>query len=202
MLYLIVGLGNPGKKYQLTRHNIGFMVVERLSEKWGVPLTKKQFSGVLGLGSMGEHRVGLLKPLTFMNLSGQAVASTAGYYNVEGAALAVVHDDVDLALGRLQVRQNGGHGGHRGLMSIAQQLGYADFIRFRVGINRPDPKMETADYVLSTFSEAEREAVWEVIESTCAAIETWIREGLTTAMNRYNSRPRTSDPENDPGPKT
>jgi PTH1 family peptidyl-tRNA hydrolase len=189
MFFLIVGLGNPGKTYQRTRHNLGFQVVDRLAEQHDIKVGQKKFKGQFGSGSIGDRRVCLLKPQTYMNLSGGAVAEAVNYHKVPLEQVLIAHDDVDLELGRIQVKFGGGHGGHRGLQSVIESLAVDDFARIRVGVNRPDGEGDVSDYVLEPFSKAEQAAAEEAVGRAAEAAAAWLKDGLTTAMNQYNSWP-------------
>jgi len=181
---LVVGLGNPGGKYAGTRHNIGFQVVERLAARNGVVLDQKKFDGRFGRGRIGPVDVGILEPLTFMNLSGDVVAQALRYLPVEDVArdLLVVVDDVDLPFGRLRLRSGGGGGGQKGLTHIIARIGRKDFMRLRFGLGRPPAHMNTADYVLQRFSPDERGVLSERIEEAARAIEHALDEGIDSAM--------------------
>lgn len=189
MFFLIIGLGNPGKTYRDTRHNLGFRVVDRLAESQGINLGQKKFCGEFGSGSVGDKRVGLLKPLTYMNLSGEAVAAAVSYLKIPPERILIAHDDVDLELGRIQVKFGGGHGGHRGLQSVIESLNADGFARIRLGVDRPAKEGEVSDYVLEPFSAAELPAAGDAVGRAAEAAAAWLEDGLTTAMNRYNSWP-------------
>jgi peptidyl-tRNA hydrolase, PTH1 family len=182
---LVVGLGNPGGEYAKTRHNVGWMVVDELARPHGGSFRSK-FSGRLGEIRLEGLRLALLKPETYMNESGRSVAAAARFFKVEPGALVIVHDDVDLPTGRLQVRLGGGLAGHNGLRSIAQALGGPDFLRVRIGVGRPgrgDPR-PVADYVLAEF-EPEVD-VDELVTRATDAVETLALEGLEAAQRRFN----------------
>lgn len=187
-MHLVVGLGNPGPRYAETRHNVGFHIVERLGRRWGIPLTKSWQGSTMGDGQFDGHRTLLAMPQQFMNCSGQPVGALMGFYKVPAANLIVVHDDMDIPLGRLRLRQGGGHGGHNGLRDI-QRLVTEPFIRVKVGIGRPPPSWDPADYVLGTWTDSDRAVLGQVVEDAANAIEALVREGLERAMNRFNSNP-------------
>jgi len=193
MFFLIVGLGNPGKTYQRTRHNLGFWVVDRLAERHEISVGQKKFKGEFGSGSIGGRRVCLLKPQTYMNLSGGAVAEAVNFHKIPLKQVLIAHDDVDLELGRVQVKFGGGHGGHRGLESVVEILNQDGFARVRIGVGRPPDDIDVSDYVLQPFSPAERAAADDAVERAAEAAATWLEDGLTTAMNRYNSWPGQED---------
>jgi PTH1 family peptidyl-tRNA hydrolase len=182
---LVAGLGNPGREYERTRHNAGWMVVDELARRTGASFRGK-ISGSLAEGRLGDLRLALLKPQTFMNESGRSVGAAARFFKVPADALVVVHDDVDLDPGRLQARLGGGLAGHNGLRSIAQVLGTQEFLRVRVGVGRPgrgDPR-PVADYVLSEF--APEVDVDALVARAADAVETVAREGLEAARTRFN----------------
>lgn len=170
----MVGLGNPGTPYTQTRHNIGFMIVEHLAAEWGTPILKKGFSSFWSKVSLEGRDVLLQEPQTFMNLSGQAVQEIKNYYRVEDQHLMVIHDDLDLLLGRIKPDYEAGAGGHRGVSSIIESLGGKAFHRLRIGIGRPGKKEEVEGYVLSPFSKSERESVKDVIKEACELLKQWV----------------------------
>jgi PTH1 family peptidyl-tRNA hydrolase len=188
---IIAGLGNPGDGYRETRHNIGFKVVDLIAERWGRPLFKQKFSSEIALLNTPEgKRVYLQKPQTFMNLSGDAVQPAAAYFKVPPAQVLVIHDELDLPLGRLQLKKGGGSGGHNGLKSLTARQGTADYLRLRVGIGRPsaDFRGDTAAFLLQAFPHSEFDAVEKLISSAGDAVELVLEKDLPTAMNRVNRR--------------
>lgn len=186
----IVGLGNPGPQYARNRHNIGFQAVELFARRHGIEIAKMQNKALIGDGwisRLGQRqKVLLIKPLTFMNNSGEAVAPLARYYDVDPAELLVLCDDLDIASGQLRLRANGSSGGQNGIKSIIRHLGTQDFPRLRVGIGRPPGRMDPADFVLQNFSQQEEESFGPLRERIADAVETWIFEGVDAAMNKYN----------------
>jgi len=184
--YLLVGLGNPGPNYVDNRHNVGFRCVERLASAHKLTFDRRRKPARLALGTLLERPVIVAKPRTFMNRSGYAVAALVRFYRVQLDRVLVVYDDLDLPLGALRVRPSGGSGGHRGMASIIEQLGSRDFARLRIGIGRPPGRMDPADYVLQDFSKAEEPLVEEVLDMAVATIETWLAEGIDTAMSLHN----------------
>lgn len=186
---LIAGLGNPGPKYAANRHNVGFRCVERLGIALGLTFDKDQKQARVALGDFDGRRVVLAKPQTFMNESGRAVAALTRFYKVPLECLLVVYDDLDLPLGSVRLRPEGGSGGHKGMRSIIEHLGTQDFPRLRIGIGRPPGRMDPAAYVLQDFSADEGELLEETLERAVAAVETWLRQGVEVAMDRYNRRP-------------
>lgn len=194
-MYLVVGLGNPGRKYEKTRHNVGFMVVERLVRSHGLGELKEKFSGVFTRGELSlggvPHPVAVLEPLTFMNLSGDSVQPASAFLKVEPARVIVVHDELDLPWKTVRLKMGGGHAGHNGLRSIVGRLGTPEFARVRVGIGRPPAgfRGDVADYVLSDFDAMERAELDDVIASACTAIERVIEYGVLAAMNALHGAP-------------
>jgi PTH1 family peptidyl-tRNA hydrolase len=203
-VHLVVGLGNPGKKYAGNRHNVGFMVVERLARQHGLPDFKEKFSGVWTKGELAaagsRHPVALLEPHTFMNLSGDAVQPAAAFLKVEPARVIVVHDELDLPWRDLRLKIGGGHAGHNGLRSIMQRLATPEFVRIRVGIGRPPPgwKGDVADFVLQDFDALERAELPEVIDRACGAVERIVADGLTAAMQHFNTKLPATKPARAP----
>jgi PTH1 family peptidyl-tRNA hydrolase len=187
-LKVIVGLGNPGLRYAKTRHNLGFWVVDLLSQSWGISLTKHKFSAVIGEGRFGTEPVLLVKPQTFMNRSGEAVADLVGFYKLDLCDLFVVYDDLDLAPGLLRVRAAGSSGGHRGVASIIEHLQSSSFPRLRIGIGQPPEHLDAADYVLQVPEEAETKILAEACQRAAEAVEVWLKEGVSAAMNQFNRR--------------
>jgi PTH1 family peptidyl-tRNA hydrolase len=187
---VVTGLGNPGERYRLTRHNVGFRVVDLLADRWGLTGQGRVRDGAAQLGVQLEdpaQRVLLVKPMRYMNRSGAPVKAALRQTNAELADdLLVVTDDVDLPLGRLRLRREGSAGGHNGLRDIIAAFGSNEFNRLRVGIGRSGSTRETVNHVLSTFRPNERELATEVIATAADAVELWLREGIEAAMNRYN----------------
>lgn len=197
-MMLIVGLGNPGTRYKDTRHNIGFMAVDYLAEVNGIKLNKSDFKSLLGKGSIKDKEVILLKPQTYMNLSGEAVQAVSDYFDIEPKDILVIYDDIDLELGMMRIRLSGGSGGHRGMQSIIEHLGANDFPRIRLGIGRPG-KIESknqrvreseivADYVLSPFQTDEKDLLKKMLDATKEAVDTIVKHGAPKAMNRFNKK--------------
>jgi PTH1 family peptidyl-tRNA hydrolase len=185
---LIVGLGNPGQKYQNTRHNMGFLTLQALARRLQISIEKRKFESHYGLGEILQKKVILLTPLTYMNLSGPAVGSFLRYFQISPDDLIVVHDDLDLPWTRMRLTNKGGTGGHKGLLSIIDQIQTRDFIRIRLGIGRPPERIPPESYVLEPFSAEERKDLPLLIDRACEAIEVIIEQGITTAMNRFNVR--------------
>ena len=183
---LIVGLGNPGPAYRQNRHNVGFMVVDRLAETTGVALRRVEQRALVGKGFWGDVPVMLAKPQTYMNDSGASVAPLMRFYKLPLDRLLVVHDDLDLPFGTLRLRPSGGTGGQRGMESIIAKLGTRDFARLRVGIGRPTGRMNPSDYVLHDFDSPEQALLPEVLAIAVEAIGWTLREGIESAMNTFN----------------
>ena len=183
---LIIGLGNPGKEYDGTRHNIGFAVVDAFARRHGIAVAKRDFQALVGDGRVGDARVFLMKPQTFMNLSGQSAAAFLRMKPLEAAEVMVVTDDISLPLGRLRLRAEGSAGGHNGLKSLIAHLHGQSFPRLRFGVGAPrDPSVQI-DFVLGRFGRSEQAEVEEGIERSVAALELWLSEGIQPAMNRFN----------------
>ena len=183
---LIVGLGNPGDEYRETRHNVGFQVVDALGEQFGLTVFEKRFKGQLGRGRIGGESAILLKPMTYMNLSGESVGPAAGYFKIPPEDVVVIHDELDIEPGRIKLKKGGGHGGHNGLRSLIKHLPDANFVRVRMGVGRPPPRWDAADYVLGKFTKDERSIIDEVIKTAMNAVEAILEEGLPSAMKVYN----------------
>lgn len=190
IMILIAGLGNPGAQYQHTRHNIGWMVLDELARRHQIPIIKSQLEALTGSGLIGEQKVLLAKPLTFMNLSGRAVAALAKYYQIEIEDILIIGDDLNLDLGRLRLRPGGSDGGHNGLKSIAASLKTTDYARLRCGVGKPPTEERqqrgTVDFVLSKFSPDEAGMLQEEIERAADCVEAFCHHGTATAMNRFN----------------
>jgi PTH1 family peptidyl-tRNA hydrolase len=190
-VFLVVGLGNPGKKYSKNRHNVGFMVVDRLARAHGFSDFKEKWSAVWTKGEIKAAPVALLMPQTYMNLSGDSVQPAAAFLKVEPAQIIVVHDELDLPWKDVRLKVGGGHAGHNGLRSIIGRLG-PEFIRVRVGIGRPPPgwKGDVADYVLHDFDSMESAEMADVVDRAVNAIERVVADGIQSAMNAVNTKPK------------
>jgi PTH1 family peptidyl-tRNA hydrolase len=186
---LVVGLGNPGPRYQRTRHNIGFLVVERLAARHGFRIDRQFRRALVGVWASPQGSVVVAEPQTFMNASGESAVTIARFYHLQPEQVLVVCDDVSLPFGRLRVRRAGSEGGHNGLRSLAQHLGTREYPRLRVGVDRPPQNMDMIDYVLSSFSSTEWTALPEVIDRAADAVETAVAEGIEVVMNRFNAHP-------------
>jgi PTH1 family peptidyl-tRNA hydrolase len=185
---IIVGLGNPGRKYERTRHNAGFMAVGALAGSLKLDLAQEKYHALIAKGRIGAEEALFAKPQTFMNESGRSVAAILRYTYANGADLVVVHDELDLPLGAVRVKIGGGHGGHNGLRSIIEHIGTPDFVRVRVGVGRPAPGLDAADYVLSPFTADERKVAAEAVEKAAEAVKAVVLEGAVKAMNRFNKQ--------------
>ena len=195
---LIVGLGNPGRRYQATRHNIGFAVADELARRANVVFEHGRANALTGRWGLGPASVLLVKPLTMMNLSGEAVAGLAQFFKIDPPDILVVADDVNLPLGRLRLRGRGSAGGHNGFRSIIGMLGTEEFPRLRVGVGRGDPRRELADHVLARFDDDERPDVEASVARAADAVDVFIAEGIEVAMNRYNRWEAQAAPARDP----
>lgn len=184
--FLIIGLGNPGAGYRHNRHNIGFMLVDRVAERLGVKFSRLESKALLTKGEHQGRRVVLAKPQTFMNLSGQSVGGLVRFYKAPLENLLVAYDDVDLPLGTLRIRPGGGSAGQKGMASIIDRLGTQEFPRLRLGVGRPPGRMEAADYVLQDFSSGEIELLRLTLDRAAEAALVFVAEGLETAMNQFN----------------
>ncbi len=184
--YLIVGLGNPGREYRTTRHNIGFMLLDHLAERLGVTFSRLVSQALVAKTEYAGKRIVLAKPQAYMNLSGQPVGALLHYYKIPNSQLLVAYDDVDLPLGTLRLRPAGGSAGQKGMASIIERLGTQDFPRLRLGIDRPPGRMQAAAYVLQEFSSLQQPMVTTALERAADAVFLFISDGLEAAMNRYN----------------
>lgn len=186
-MILVVGLGNPGKQYACTRHNLGFRAADALASRWNIVMDKNKYNGLYGMGYIKEKKVIISKPQTYMNLSGQAVIPLLQWYKILPQQFIVLYDDLDLPLGKIRLRAKGGTGGHKGMLSIAEGLGNGDFPRIRMGVGRPElPEYDTAQWVLGRFSTQEELIVQKVLLTVVDAVQCIITEGIELAMNQYN----------------
>jgi len=185
-MHVIVGLGNPGDKYAYTKHNIGFMTVDYLADQHNIKLNKVKHKAILGEGTIAGQKVMLVKPQTFMNLSGQSVMDIMNFYKVPIQNLIVVYDDIDLAVGRIRIRPSGSSGTHNGMRNIIYLLNNQDFPRVRIGIGKQPAYMDLGDYVLTKFGEEEKPLMAEAVKNSAAAIEEIIKNGINAGMNKYN----------------
>jgi peptidyl-tRNA hydrolase, PTH1 family len=183
---LIVGLGNPGKQYENTRHNIGFEVIEELAREFTIPLDQSKHKGLYGIGFHKGQKILLLKPLTYMNLSGESIRAVIEYYDIKQEDLLVIYDDLDLPVGKIRLRQKGSAGGHNGIKSTVAHLGTQQFNRIRIGIDRPESGMSVPDYVLGRFRKDEQDVVMEAIKKSAEACQAWLEKPFLQVMNDFN----------------
>lgn len=183
-MFLIVGLGNPDRQYAKTRHNVGFDAIDMIGEEWGIPMKKEKFRGICGEGMISGEKVILLKPLTYMNLSGESVRLACDFYNIGPDNIIVIYDDVSLDVGRMRIRRQGSSGGHNGIKSIICNLGTDVFPRIKIGVGQPE--FDFIPHVLGKFSQEDRSAVEEVMKASVDAVEAIIKFGTEEAMSRYN----------------
>ena len=187
-LRLVVGLGNPGETYSKTRHNAGFMVVDKISDDFSIALEKRKFDARFGIGVVNDVKIVLAKPMAYMNRSGPQIQKIAGYFRILCEDILVVHDDIDLVFGRLKIKEKGGDGGHRGVRSIIDAFGGGDFTRLRIGVGRPDAERGASDYVLGKFTLEERNVLSQIITTAKDAIVTILCKGTKEGMNRFNDK--------------
>lgn len=183
---LIVGLGNPGKEYALTRHNVGFMAIDELASHFSIDVTKSKFKGLYGEGTVKGEKIVLLKPLTYMNLSGESLREALTWYKPNPEDLVIIYDDMDTVVGKVRLRSKGSAGGHNGIKSVIQHYGTQEFNRIRIGVGRPHPGTDVIRHVLTNFRKEEAEPIRDVVSKTPAIIECIIAEGFMKAMNRFN----------------
>ncbi|RAP73312.1 aminoacyl-tRNA hydrolase [Paenibacillus montanisoli] len=182
----IVGLGNPGTAYQGTRHNVGFMVVDELAKRWGIKVTQSKCKGLIGEGNVAGTKVALIKPMTYMNLSGETVRGYMDYYKTSLEDGIIVYDDLDTETGKIRLRYQGSAGGHNGIKSIIQHTGTQTFNRIRIGISRPQTGMSISDYVLSNFPKSEQDLLKAMIDESCDAAEFALTNSFERTMAKYN----------------
>ena len=186
---LIVGLGNPGRQYEQSHHNAGFLALDHLADRLNCPVTRAKFQALTGSAQLAGHRVMLMKPQTFMNLSGNAVGAAARFYHLEPSQVLVLYDDIALSPGRLRIRPSGSAGGHNGIKSIIATLGSQEFPRVRIGVGeRRGGEADLADFVLSDFSAADRKEIFARFDDICDAAALIVEGKISEAMNRYNTR--------------
>lgn len=186
-MWLIVGLGNPGRRYASTRHNIGFTVIETLAQRWSIPAEGKQLGSLVGSGRIASDKAVLVRPQSFMNRSGQPVRSLLGYYKLGPERLLVIHDDLDLPFGTVRLKSGGGHGGHNGLRDVNKSAGN-EYARVRVGVGRPPEGWSVSDYVLGKWNPSEAKTIASVVDRAANAVESVVRDGLEPSMNHFNQR--------------
>lgn len=188
-MYIIAGLGNPGKQYEGTRHNIGWQVIDALADKYSIRVLENKFKGLIGKGMINGEKVILVKPLTYMNLSGECIGEIVNYFKIdETCELVVIADDISLDVGAIRMRKKGSAGGHNGLKSIIAHLGHENFIRMKMGVGDKPAGYDLADYVLGHFNKDENEILSESIKNAVLAIETILSDGIDKSMNLYNTK--------------
>ena len=187
-MYIIAGLGNPESKYDKTRHNIGFRLIDELAVRNGITFSDRKHNGLVGKGIISGEKVILLKPLTYMNLSGECVGPSADYYKVEPENVIILFDDISLDVGRIRIRKKGSAGGHNGIKHIIQQLGTQTFVRIKVGVGAKPKGWDLADHVLGRFGSDERKLVEEAQERACKAVEMILADSVDAAMNQFNKK--------------
>ena len=185
---LVAGLGNPGRDYAGTRHNIGFGVIARISDKYNIPLTGKEHKAICGKGMIGGEKVILAQPQTFMNLSGECVRSLVDDYKLESEDIIIAYDDIDLEVGQLRIRSKGSAGGHNGIKNIISHLGTNEFPRVKVGVGGKPEGGDLVRHVLGRFSREDEKMIGEVLDVAVEAVETILSDGVEAAMNRYNAK--------------
>ena len=192
-MYIIAGLGNPTREYEKTRHNVGFDTIDVLADKLNTSVDEKKFKGLYGRGIIAGEKVILLKPQTFMNLSGESVREAADFYKVDPEHIIVIYDDISLDVGQIRIRKKGSAGGHNGLKNIIAQLGHENFARIKMGVGEKPAGYDLADYVLGHFSKEEEKIMAESRKTAVKAIETILAEDIDKAMNLYNSKKNQKD---------
>ena len=190
-LRLVVGLGNPGPRYSATRHNIGFRVVDRLADEFAIDIGRQKFEAVFGRGRVDSVEVVLAKPLAFMNRSGPPVRQLSDFFKISNQDILVIHDDIDLAFGRIKIKEKGGHGGHNGIRSVIDAFGSGTFTRLRLGIGRSGTGQDAAAYVLDRFGRDETSMLPQVIQRARDAVVTILVQGTKVGMNQFNMNPGT-----------
>ncbi len=185
---LIVGLGNPGRSYQDTRHNVGFMIADKIAGDFGISFSKKKFDTVYGRGLIEDNEILLVKPLAYMNRSGPPVQQLARYYRIQSKDMLVIHDDIDLAFGRLKIKEKGGHGGHNGIRSLIDAFGGGDFLRLRIGVGRSETGSDVTGHVLGKFSAQQIRFLDRIIKNARNAVVTILSHGTKVGMNLFNGK--------------
>ena len=192
-MMLVVGLGNPGKQYTLTKHNVGFLVVDELGKRVGIDIKKNKFQSLYGEGLLEGNKILLLKPQTYMNRSGEAVSGASDFYKIPPENIVVIHDEMDISLGKIMIKPGGGSAGNNGIKSIISHLGSKDFIRVRIGIGKPGTKSDGTTHVLSGFSKSESTTVEDSILTAADAVLEIMNNGLQSAMNKYNIKSENNE---------
>lgn len=187
-MYIIAGLGNPGLKYAGTRHNVGFCVIDELSDRFNIKVNEHKHKALIGKGMIGGEKVILVKPQTFMNLSGESIRQVMDFYKLDNSNLIVIYDDISLDVGQLRIRTKGSAGGHNGIKNIIAHTGSQEFDRVRIGVGEKPEKMDLADYVLSVFSRDDQALIRDAVRDGASAVEKMLTEGTEKAMNIYNQK--------------
>ena len=187
-LRLIAGLGNPGSQYRETRHNVGFLVLDEIGREYSLATDKKKFNTLYGRGSVENSELVLVKPMAYMNNSGPPLRRLADYFRISGEEILVIHDDIDLAFGRLKIKEKGGHGGHNGVRSLMDAFGGGDFARLRVGVGRSESRADVTDHVLGKYNTEELKYLNRIVSRARDAVATILTKGVMVAMNRFNDR--------------
>lgn len=185
-MFLIIGLGNPEKDYGNTRHNMGFNVINKIAQKYNIEINRTKFKALFGSGNINNEKVILLKPQTFMNLSGESVKEAIDFYKLDLENVLIIYDDIDLAPGKIRIKKNGGPGTHNGMRSIVQHLGTENFARLRVGIGKPEDNTDLVEYVIGYVSQEDKELLEDGVKLAVEAVDTIINENIDSAMNKYN----------------
>ena len=185
-MYIIAGLGNPGKEYAGSRHNVGFMTLDELADRYNIDVREKAHKALIGKGMIEGNKVILVKPQTYMNLSGESIRSVMDYYKTEPSEFIVIYDDISLEPGQIRIRKKGSAGGHNGIKNIIAHLGTQEFPRIKVGVGNKPPRMDLADYVLGRFPKEERGLMEDAFKEAAEAVEVLVKEGAGIAMNRFN----------------
>lgn len=185
-MYIIAGLGNPGKSYEETRHNVGFMTIDALAERFQIEIKEKAHKALIGKGMIEGNKVVLIKPQTYMNLSGESIRSVMDFYKTDLSEFMVIYDDISLEPGQLRIRKKGSAGGHNGIKNIISHLGSQEFVRIKVGVGEKPKEMDLADYVLGHFSKGEKEVMMQAFKNAADAAAMILTEGADAAMNHYN----------------
>lgn len=194
-MYIIAGLGNPGKEYEGSRHNVGFMTLDALADRYQIDIREKAHKALIGKGMIEGNKVILVKPQTYMNLSGESIRSVMDYYKTEPSEFIVIYDDISLEPGQIRIRKKGSAGGHNGIKNIIAHLGTQEFPRIRIGVGEKPPRMDLADYVLSRFPKEEKEEMEQAFRDGAAAAVSMMNEGIDMAMNRFNGSARAPKKE-------
>lgn len=187
-MYVIAGLGNPGKQYEGSRHNVGFMTLDQLADRFGIDVKERAHKALIGKGVIEGNKVILVKPQTFMNLSGESIRAAADFYKIDPEHIMIIYDDISLDPGQLRIRKKGSAGGHNGIKSIIAHLGSQEFPRIKVGVGAKPDRMDLADYVLGHFSQVETRIMEDAVKEAAQAVQAIILDGIETAMNRYNGK--------------